>query len=73
MSSLFQVYELKNTELLTGGERVYVAVIPGNKRALRTWVSYGGVIPTHMGELRKTAGGYIYYTTIGRTYLFTRV
>jgi len=71
---MFTVYQLKNTDLLTGGDKVELAVIAGNKRALRTWVQYGGVIPGHIGELRRLPDrkGYIYYTTIGATYLFER-
>lgn len=72
MRTIFQVWELKNTELLVGGERTLVAEIDGTKRALLRWCAYGGFIPTHMGELQKRADGYIYFTTIGRTYLATR-
>lgn len=71
MPRQFQVYELKNTGLFTGtDERKLVATIPSTKRAVNAWVKYGGVIPTHMGELRRQGAGYIYFTTIGRTYLF---
>lgn len=72
MKTIFQVWELKNAELLTGGERVLVAEVEGTKRAFKRWCAFGGVIPTHMGELRKHRDGYLYFTTIGRTYLAAR-
>lgn len=73
MRTIFQVWRLKNTELLTSGDRTLVAEIPGTKREIQRWVRFGGVIPTHMGELRKHGDGYLYYTTIGQTYQFARV
>jgi hypothetical protein len=72
MKSIFRVYELKNQDLFTGGEKVLVAEIPGTKRDLRRWVAYGGVMPTHIGELVRIKDGYTYFTTIGRTYVFVR-
>lgn len=74
MKTIFQVWELTNTELFTGNEsRKLVAEIPGTKRALLEWIKFGGVLPTHMGELRKSGDGYTYFTTIGRTYRAARV
>lgn len=73
MPNKFTVFELKNKDLFTNDTfKAFVTEIPSTKRALKHWVAYGGIIPTHIGELRRTENGYIYYTTIGRTYLFER-
>lgn len=72
--SIFQIWELKSSELFTGNEsRALVAEIEGTKKALKAWIRSGGVIPTHMGELRRHGDGYVYFTTIGRTYKVCRV
>ena len=73
MKTMFQIWELTSTELFTGNaSRKLVAEIPGTKRDLQQWIKFGGVIPTHMGELRKHGDGYVYHTTIGRIYLASR-
>jgi hypothetical protein len=65
MKARFKVQAVKCQDIFTGE-------IDGTKRAVLQWVRFGGVIPTHMGELFKHGNGYIYYTTIGRVYTFTR-
>ena len=73
MKTIFQVWELKNSELFIGGEKTLVGETEAStKRSLQHWIAYGGAIPTHMGELRKHGDGYIYFTTIGRTYVATK-
>lgn len=69
---MFQVWRVNNVDILTTGDSKLVAEIGGTKRDVQAWVRFGGVIPTHMGELRKRGDGYVYFTTIGQTYLFTR-
>ena len=59
MRTIFQVWELKNAELLVGGERNLVAEIDGTNRARLRGCAYGGFSPPHMGELQKRSAGYI--------------
>ena len=69
-----QIFKLINRDLFTSDTAMIpVASIASNyKRDVQNWIKYSGIIPTHMGELRKCDNGYIYYTTTGATYLFIR-
>jgi hypothetical protein len=50
---------------------VYSGFIVGrSKKAVNNWLSQN-VLSTHVGALKKTDDGYIYLTSIGRTYTFT--
>jgi hypothetical protein len=73
MKARFKVQAVKCQDIFTGADSLEsLGEIDGTKRAVLQWVRFGGVIPTHMGELFKHGNGYIYYTTIGRVYTFTR-
>lgn len=72
MANKFKVYEVYNRDLLLSGSARFITEIGSTKRDVQRWVKFGRYIPTHMGELRKHADGYIYYTTIGKTFFFKR-
>ena len=69
---MYNVYKVENKNLfLPEGKKEHVDSIGD----VAKWIADPEMIPSHLGELYpfKAGDGYLYYTTIGYSYLFEKI